>query len=198
MYQIEKVDMRVKYTREWSFEALYQLLKLKKYGDIKISEIIKKAGISRATFYRNFSTKDDIVKIQVRVFFESFYLSLQEHTLTSGEEDELFFIQSFFEHVDEAEKLIDTVIKTKLEYLMVTGISELITIRKEQFYSLIEINEKAELYTMEIAASSAWILLSRWHKGGKEETSSQLAKIYSSAFKSIYIALFRDKSELNE
>ena len=198
MYQIEKVDMRVKYTREWSFEALYQLLKVKKYGDIKISEIIKKAGISRATFYRNFSTKDDIVKIQVRVFFESFYLSLQEYTLTSGEEDELFFIQSFFEHVDEAEKLMDAVIKTKLEYLMVSGISELINIRREQFYSLVEINEKAELYTLEIVASSAWVLLSRWHKGGKEETSSDLANIFSSAFESIYIALYRDKSELNK
>ena len=60
MYQNEKVDMRVKYTREWTFEALYRLLETKKYENIKISEIINKAGISRATFYRNFSTKDDM------------------------------------------------------------------------------------------------------------------------------------------
>jgi len=198
MYQIEKVDMRIKYTRQWSFEALYQLLKVKLYKDIKITEIIEKAGISRATFYRNFSTKDDVVKIQVRVFFESVYLSLQEHTLVTDEEDELFFIQSFFEHVDESGKLLDTVIKTNLEYLMTTGILELIKIRKDQFYSLMDIDKTAELYTLEIAASSAWILLSRWHKGGKKETSSELAKIYSSAFKSIYIALYRDKSELNK
>ncbi len=198
MYQIEKVDMRVKYTREWTFEALYQLLKTKEYGDIKISEIIKKAGISRATFYRNFNTKDDIIKIQVRTFFEAFYVSLYEHTLTSGEEDELYFIQSFFEYVDSAEKLMDTVIKAKLEYLMVAGISELIEIRREQFYSLVQINKNAELYTLEMAASSAWILLSRWHKGGKEETSTELAKIFSSAFKSIYIALYGDKSELTK
>ncbi len=197
MYQIEKVDMRVKYTREWCFEALYQLLRINKYTDIRISEIIKKAGISRATFYRNFSTKNDIVKIKVRVFFENFYLSLQDHTVVSGEEDELFFIQSFFEHVDEAEKLMDTVIKTKLEYLMVSGILKLINIRREQFYSLVYVNKKTEAYTMEIVASSAWVLLSRWHKGGKEETSSELSKIFLSAFKSIYIALFRDKSELN-
>jgi len=196
MYQIEKVDMRVKYTREWTFEALYQLLKKKEYNEIKISEIIKRAGISRATFYRNFSTKDEIIKIQVRTFFENFYLSLQEHTMTSGEDDEFYFIQSFFEYVDNAEKLMDTVIKAKLEYLMVSGILELIEIRREQFYSLVKINEKAELYTLEMAASSAWILLSRWHKGGKEETSTELAKIFSYAYKSIYIALYRDKSEL--
>ncbi len=198
MYQIEKVDMRVKYTREWTFEALYQLLKNKEYCNIKISEIIIKAGISRATFYRNFNTKNDIIKIHVRTFFESFYLSLQEHTLTNGGEDELYLIRSFFEYVDNAEKLMDVVIKAKLEYLMVAGISELINIRKEEFYSLVKINKNAEVYTLEMVASSAWILLSRWHKGGKQETSSELTTIFSSAFKSIYIALYRDKSELND
>jgi len=46
MFEIEKIDMRVKYTREWTFEALYKLLQDKKLGDIKVSSIIEKAGIS--------------------------------------------------------------------------------------------------------------------------------------------------------
>lgn len=196
MYQNEKVDMRVKYTREWTFEALYRLLEIKKYNDIKISEIIKKAGISRATFYRNFSSKDDIVKIKVKSLFEDYYMSLFEHLKIKGDEDEIYLIQSFFKRIDEEEKLIDTVIKTKLEYLMVAGILELINFRREQFYSIVKTNKKAENYTMEIVASSAWTLLSRWHRSGKEETSSELANIYSSAFNSIYIALFGDKTEL--
>ncbi|MCK5388129.1 MAG: TetR/AcrR family transcriptional regulator [Candidatus Izimaplasma sp.] len=198
MYQNEKVDMRVKYTREWTFEALYRLLEVKKYEDIKISEIIKKAGISRATFYRNFSTKDDIVKIKVRVFFEDFINSVFEHYAAGYSGDEIYLIQFFFKRIDEEEKLVDTVIKTKLEYLMVNGILELINIRREQFYSIVKMNKKAETYTMEIVASSAWTLLSRWHRSGKEESSSELSNIYSSAFKSVYIALFGDKAELNK
>ncbi len=198
MYQIEKVDMRVKYTREWTFEALYRLLEIKKYENIKISEIIVKAGISRATFYRNFSTKDDVVKIKVKVFFEDLYAFLIEHMKSHGEEDELFLIQTFFKRVDEEEKLVNTVINTNLENLMVAGILELINIRREQFYTIVKVNKKAELYTMEIVAYSAWNLLSRWHRSGKEETSSELSNIFSSAFKSIYIALFGDKADLNK
>jgi len=196
MYQIEKVDMRVKYTREWCFEALNKLLENKKYENIRISDIIVKSGISRATFYRNFKTKDDVVKIKVKMFFESFYNDISEYYLKNDNEDELFLIQSFFRKIDENEKLIDTVIKTKLEYLMVSGILEIINYRRDKFYSIVKTKKKAEAYTMDIISSSAWTLLSRWHKSGKEESSQELTKIYLSAFRSVYIALFGDKSDL--
>ncbi|MCK5761696.1 MAG: TetR/AcrR family transcriptional regulator [Candidatus Izimaplasma sp.] len=196
MYQNEKVDMRVKYTREWTFEALYRLLKIKKYDEIKISEIIKRAGISRATFYRNFSSKDDIIKIKVRTFFESFFVSIFELAEYEKSDDEMVLIHKFFKRVDEEEKLMDTVIQTKLEYLMVSGILELISIRRSQLYQIVTTNEIVEKYTVEIVASSAWTLLSRWHRSGKIESPSELSQIYSSAFNSVYIALFGDKSEL--
>ena len=81
---------------------------------------------------------------------------------------------------------------------MVAGILELINLRREQFYQIVKINKKAESYTMEIVASSAWTLLAKWHRSGKEETSQELSNIYSSAFKSVFIALFGDKKELNK
>ena len=81
---------------------------------------------------------------------------------------------------------------------MVFGILKLINLHKELFYSIVRTNKKAEDYTMEIVASSAWTLLSKWHRSGKEETPQELSKIYSSAFKSVYIALYGDKRELNK
>ena len=128
MFTIEKLDMRVKYTREWIFEALSKLLESKQYDEIKITEIINKAGISRATFYRNFSTKDDIVKLKVKMFFESFSLDVINHYKHFDHTDESFIIKSFFNSIDEEEKLISTVIKTKLEYLMEQGILRIINI----------------------------------------------------------------------
>ncbi len=196
MYQIEKLDMRVKYTREWTFEALSRLLEVKAYENIKISEIIIKAGISRATFYRNFSTKDDIVKLKVKMFFEDFFTSLQDYFQKDVANGEIILVQQFFKRIDEEEKLVNVVIKTKLEYLMVAGILEIINHRREQFYSLIKSDKKTEAYTIEITASSAWTLLSRWHRSGKEESSKELSNIFSSAFKSVYIALFGDLNEL--
>ena len=196
MYDIEKVDMRIKYTREWTFEALHKLLEIKSFSDIKISEIIDKAGISRATFYRNFSSKEDIVKIKIKNMFIDFHKAMVQYYVLNVPKDETVVISEFFKRIDEEEKLIDTVIKTNLEYLMIEGILQIIKYYKERFYELVRTNKKTEEYTMDIIASSCWTLLSRWHKSGKEETPSRLSKIYLGAFRSVYVALFEDRNQL--
>ena len=49
-------------SREWIAEAFFNLLKKKKYESITVSEIVKKADLSRRTFYRVFENKYDIIK----------------------------------------------------------------------------------------------------------------------------------------
>lgn len=48
-------------TRNYIFEALYELLSRKNINEINVSEICDKAGVSRMSFYRNFKSKDDLV-----------------------------------------------------------------------------------------------------------------------------------------
>ena len=54
-------NRQVQRTRSWIFGALMLLLDEKPYNKIGISDITKKAGIARQTFYRNYKDKDDIV-----------------------------------------------------------------------------------------------------------------------------------------
>ena len=52
-------------TREALFEALYLLIKEKEYKQIKVTELCKRAGVSRQAFYRNFSSIDDVLEERV-------------------------------------------------------------------------------------------------------------------------------------
>ena len=36
-------------------QSIFQLMKRKRFSDITITEIVKKAGVARASFYRNFA-----------------------------------------------------------------------------------------------------------------------------------------------
>lgn len=67
-----KMDLRVRKTRRSLTEALIGLLGEKSYGGISVSEICSRAEVRRATFYKHFRDKDDllvyIVKEQVRRF----------------------------------------------------------------------------------------------------------------------------------
>ena len=48
-------------TKESIFTALMILMEKKDFKEISITEITKKAGVSRMAFYRNYDEKEDII-----------------------------------------------------------------------------------------------------------------------------------------
>lgn len=48
--------------KECIVTALVELMKVRDYDSITITDIAKKAGVSRMAYYRNYSSKDDIFK----------------------------------------------------------------------------------------------------------------------------------------
>lgn len=49
------------YTKKYIVDALGILLENKKFSEITVKEIVEKAGVGRATFYRNFQDKEDVL-----------------------------------------------------------------------------------------------------------------------------------------
>ena len=43
-------------------DALFELLKTKELTQITVTELIKKAGVCRASFYRNFYLMEDVIR----------------------------------------------------------------------------------------------------------------------------------------
>jgi AcrR family transcriptional regulator len=57
-------DERIRRTRAQIDSAFVQLLHRRPYGDIRISQLCKKAGVGRATFYAHYATKDALLLSQ--------------------------------------------------------------------------------------------------------------------------------------
>lgn len=193
MFHNEKEDIRVRYTRQWVFEALNQLLKEYTIKELTISKVIQKSGVSRATFYRHFSSIEDVVKQQVDEFFKSFHNEMMVEYTSNPPKDERVLIQRFFEKINRNHMLIDVVISLKLDYLMVNEIYNIISFLRNAYYPDVTNNPVAEQYALEMVASSAWTLLSRWHKRGKVESGRMLARIFEQTFKMVSTALFENR-----
>jgi AcrR family transcriptional regulator len=52
-------------TRESAQDALFFLMNEQDYEEIRITDIIRKSGISRSAYYRNYKTKDDVLRDSV-------------------------------------------------------------------------------------------------------------------------------------
>lgn len=51
--------------KEYIFEALMILLKDNPFDKIRITDIAKKAGVSRMTYYRYYKNKEDIIRVHI-------------------------------------------------------------------------------------------------------------------------------------
>src|SRR5260370_15208171 len=60
----EGKDARSLRTRARIDAAFAQLLHRRAYGDIRVSDIIRKAGVGRATFYAHYAAKDNLLRSQ--------------------------------------------------------------------------------------------------------------------------------------
>ena len=73
--------MRKHIVKEYYTDALFELLKKKPLQDISVSDLVKKSGASRASFYRNYIYKEQIVEEWLDSVFGDILL---RHPLNSG------------------------------------------------------------------------------------------------------------------
>lgn len=53
-------------------EALFRLMRKKAFSEITVTELVKCAGVARSTYYRNYYSKEDIIKKFISNVFENF------------------------------------------------------------------------------------------------------------------------------
>ena len=63
-HALDRKDERVRRTRKRIDAAFVELLHRRAYGNIRVSQIVKKAGVGRPTFYAHYATKDDLLRSQ--------------------------------------------------------------------------------------------------------------------------------------
>lgn len=59
------------------YTALLQLMQTHPYQEIRIKDIVERAGVSRMAYYRNYETKDDILTNRLQATLEEFEYRLQ-------------------------------------------------------------------------------------------------------------------------
>lgn len=62
--EIERNDERVRRTRMRIDAAFVELLHRRAYGEIRVTDIVRKAFVGRPTFYAHYATKDDLLRSQ--------------------------------------------------------------------------------------------------------------------------------------
>lgn len=102
------------YVKEQITQSLFDLMKENKFEDISITSITKKACVGRASFYRNFETKEDIIKQYLSILLNNWKADFEK----SGESDHVTLFASLFCHLKDNSSTYLLLHKHNLSYLL--------------------------------------------------------------------------------
>ena len=154
------------YVIEHITDALLKLLREKPIEDISISELCELAGIGRASFYRNFNSKEDILRTYIQGLFQEWTAAGAQ-----GENRPLSeFLHSMFSHFEKHRGFYELLNQRNLIYLLKDGIIALCGPQME--------HSKEEAYTRAYVAYTLYGWIEVWFQRGMQETAEEIAEMF--------------------
>ena len=147
-------------------DALFDLLKTKNLADISTTEIIKKAGVCRSSFYRNFYLLEDVIRQYGVAMFED--INRKIPLAQEGMREHIEAVNTYLWFQREYLALIE---RRGLFYLLAGPILEhcLIQIRRLDVWHN---RYQAEFYT-----GASIHLIRAWIRNGFEESPGEIADL---------------------
>ena len=151
--------------------ALLNLLKEKKLADISVSELTEMAGVGRVSFYRNYQTKEDILREESDRLIQE-WGKLYEANPESVPET---LFPSLFDFYREHRDFYTTLYEAGMSTIMMDTIISTIQITPEL--------QNLEAYMKSFWAYGIYGWMLEWIKRGMQESGSELIGLFQLAHK---------------
>lgn len=109
----QKMDARVRRSRDALGDALIALMQEKSFDTITVQEVLDRAGVGRSTFYVHYSDKNDLLMSDADEFFEAISTALSVHRDKS---DRVAPVREFFAHVREMRQFFTALVASGKVY----------------------------------------------------------------------------------
>lgn len=139
--------------------ALAELMKKKPFGDITVTEIVEKAGVSRVSYYRNYYYKEDVLFSAMDRIATEWKERFDNSTIDIGEK----IIRLF----EMERSLLEVVYKNRLEHLMYRLIRKYCGLEEK-------IDNNVAAYFMSLIAGAFYGWCDEWVRRGMIESPDRL------------------------
>ena len=155
-------------TKEYMAYSLIDLMKTKDFETITIKEITKNAHVNRSTYYRNFKSKEDILKFQLRKITEE-YINKFESVEEKTEKNHIYTILNTY---NEHRVFFLTIQESKQLYIL-----------QQVYLDYLQDNihitsSKEELYKLYHNIGGVYNFIICWIENGMDENLEELTELY--------------------
>lgn len=155
------------FVRDCIAKALFKLMKTKDYRNVTVSELVKTAGVSRNSFYRNFQSIEDILRQYLMEQTLKWWAEYMAHLHPN-------VIEETFQHLLDMQDVILLLYKAGLSHLLM----EHIAICGKQSLT----GELSNAYQTAFMSGGLWGLANEWVLRGMKETPEEMQILFSSIY----------------
>lgn len=87
-------------SKEKIANTLIELMKYEEYEKITIKDISDSSKINRSTYYRNFKSKEDIIKYKLELIMDEFIATYKAKNIQKKEEYIITILETFYKYKD--------------------------------------------------------------------------------------------------
>ena len=148
--------------------AFYQLLLRKDFEEISIKEICEKAGVSRMSFYRYYSTKEDVFIVFCDETFDSFFQEISHNpSLTLRD---MFIL--FFSNLKRYHREIDMLKKSQRESILLSQFEQYASYMASKMnFSVVQ---SSSPYSIPFFSGGLFNVVMRWSNRNYVDTPEEL------------------------
>lgn len=154
------------YVMEHLTEALLELLHKKSIDEISVSELCNRAGVGRASFYRNFKSKEDILEQFVSKMFEQWQRDCESNANLPLSD----LLGMLFSHFENNRNFYSLLNEKNLIYLLKDRIIKICGLEPGL--------PKAEAYAKAFAAYSLYGWVEVWFQRGMQESAEEIRQLF--------------------
>lgn len=172
MYHIQE-DKRAQKSAALVLQALRQCLGEKDYDAVTISDICRVSTVSRATFYRLFDCKDDVLAWGLDIFFENFCTNIQGRSIREK-------LESYLAAWMGNPQALELAIRIQRRDVPDASYHKRVSLMERYFVEM-------ELTATHVAvlSSAMTALLTTWVRTGRKETPDELAEAFLSVLRDL-------------
>lgn len=166
-------------TQSYIVSAFLYLLQRYKFEEITVTRICQDANVARVTFYRNFQTKEDILRLYIRMLVDDYFSKIKD----TGNFDHENLARSYFKYWREESDLIELLNKNDISSLLLDEFSSakpyLSDIRIENsIVCQLELTEVGLYYFHAYNHAGLWRLIFLWNDRNYRESIEEMTSIF--------------------
>ncbi|MBR3694062.1 MAG: TetR/AcrR family transcriptional regulator [Erysipelotrichales bacterium] len=162
---MERRNITNEFLKECIADALIQLLRVKPLEDITITEITDVAGVGRSTYYRNFTSKEDV--LSYKLFILGYRWLVKEKLSSDMESEEL--LKSYCCFIYEIRDLLNLLYQNSQTNVLIYSIYKYLGPKEGE--------DKGSALRKSGLIFGGFGILYEWLKRGMEETPEELAQL---------------------